>query len=135
MRAVALLLLLASSTQSVAADVVFRCSNIKGTMLAAPSWTVNADGFGQKEVLLGYRDASQGEVRWSDGLAYSGLGVAMNGGFAIIALGEEFIETFVVNVGSGDLLMTAVRTSSGLLPNSSKAFRGTCQPAGNEVRR
>jgi hypothetical protein len=61
-----------------------------------------------------------------------GLGIAMRGGFSIIVWGEEYVETYVYNAGTMELLFSQVRSGSALLPNSIKSFRGRCKPAGGQ---
>ena len=63
-----------------------------------------------------------------------GFGVTTNAGFSIAVFGAEFLETYVVNVGTLELLHTSTRAGSGRLPNAIKSFRGFCQPAGDLVR-
>jgi len=63
-----------------------------------------------------------------------GIGVSTNSGFSIAVFGGEFTETYVVNVGTSELLYSNIRAGSGMLPNAMKSFRGFCKPAGDLVR-
>lgn len=129
------ILLTVVSQPSHAIEMAFRCSNVLGTNITAPSWEPGRDGFRGQSVLLHFTDTGVGTVIGFDGLKYQGIAMRMNGGFAIIVAGDEFVETFVVNASNQELMMTAIRTGSSALPNSAKAYRGTCKPAGNEISR
>jgi hypothetical protein len=103
----------------------------------APEWKAEADGMSGQQVLLHYNGANS-TVKWyRGGKVYyenSGVGIAMNGGFAIVAVLDEQIETYVLNIGTLELLQSSTRSGSSMMPNSIKAQRGTCKSAGFMVR-
>ena len=120
---------------ALAMEMAFRCFNVSGTIIAAPDWKPIPDGFSNASVLLHFTGTGIGYVTGFDGTRYPGFETTMNGGFAIIVLGQEFTETYAVNAGSQELMMTTVRSGSSFLPNSAKAFRGDCRPAADELKR
>ena len=129
------------STTAFAQDIprAFLCRGLTGVWLGAPAWKPEADAMTGQEVLLSYTGkAQQSEVKWyRDGKVYfesPGIGVPMNGGFAIVVLGDEYLETYVFNSGTTELLMSATRSGSSALPNSIKSQRGVCKAAGAMVR-
>jgi hypothetical protein len=69
-----------------------------------------------------------GHISASDGLEEDGIAVKLTGGFAIITMGDGWVETYAMNIGSMELMFTAARSGSSLLPNASKAFHGKCRP-------
>lgn len=117
-----------------ATDIVYRCSEVQGTIIAAPNWQPFEDGFDDRSILLQFSLDGTSQIIGFDGIRYPGVGFSINGGFAIVVIGTEFIETYVVNVANQELMMAQVRSGSALFPNSAKAFRGTCRPARNEVQ-
>jgi hypothetical protein len=97
------------------------------------------DASSNQEVLLYFKGGkSVSSVKWyRDGKVYyesDGIGYAMKGGFGIIALADEYVETYVFNVGTFELLFTMVRSGSATLPNAIKTMRGSCKPAGSMVQ-
>ena len=133
----AVLAIVASNPSIVhAQSLAWRCDHVQGSELHAPKWEPDADGFSGASVLLVYQTGDKpSSVRWSNtDRTYPGVGFVMNGGFAIVVLGQEFIETYVINAGYQELLVTMIRTGSTLFPNSVKAFQGVCKPAGATVR-
>lgn len=109
---------------------VYRCGNVQGVALSAPSWQPKAEAVGNATVLLSYGgNGLKGSVQWSGSRhAYEGLGFAMKGGFVIIVTADEFTETYTVNEADREVLVTMARSGSTPFPNSSKAFRGSCAP-------
>lgn len=118
---------------AVAVEMAYRCSDVQGTNITAPNWEPVPDGFAGRSVLIHFTGTGVGYITGFDGERYPGFETNMNGGFAIIVVGEEFLETYVINAANQELLMTATRTGSSFFPNSAKAFRGSCSPAGSEV--
>lgn len=117
----------------------FLCDKIDGFIVSPPDWKPRPDGYANAKILLSYKSGNELSrvTTFRDGQKINetdGFGVSMNAGFSIAVFGNEFLETYVVNVGTLELLHTATRAGSGMLPNAVKAFRGTCQPAGNLVR-
>lgn len=117
----------------------FLCEKIDGFMIGAPDWQPKPDGYANVKMLLSYRSGNELShvISFRNGEKINeadGFGVPTNAGFSIAIFGGEFLETYVVNVGTLELLHTATRAGSSRLPNAIKSFRGTCQPAGNLVR-
>jgi hypothetical protein len=122
----------------VAQDISFLCDKIDGFIIAAPDWQPKPDGYANAKILVSYKSGNvlSNVTRFRNGEKVSeaeGLGVLMDAGFSIAIFGNEYVETFVVNVGTLELLHTATRAGSGMLPNAMKSFRGTCQLAGNDA--
>ncbi len=119
---------------------VFNCGNLVGSFSGPPtSWKPEEDKMSNQEVLLYFKGGkSVSSVKWfRDGKMYyesAGIGYAMKGGFAIIVLAEDYIETYVFNTGTFELLLTVVRSGSSIHPNALKTQRGTCKPAGSIVQ-
>lgn len=114
--------------------MTIRCVNISGSHIAAPQWQVEGDGASGQDVRLEFGgDGSPSRIVWRrSGTQYteaSGLGVSMRTGFLILVAAEDYVETYVYNPGTTELLFSATRSGSALLPNGIKAFRGTCTPA------
>jgi hypothetical protein len=118
----------------------FLCGNIVGSYSgAATSWKPEEDKSSNQTVLLHFRGSKTiSSIKWlRGGKAYyegDGIGHAMNGGFGIVVFGEEYIETYVLNVGTSELFFSMVRSGSPNLPNSIKSMRGVCTPAGSMAR-
>jgi hypothetical protein len=55
----------------------------------------------------------------------------MSAGFAVTIFAAEYIETYIYNAGTTELLYSSIRSGSRLLPNNIKAFKARCVPAGN----
>jgi len=118
-----------SAGSARAMDRQFTCTAIKGTNLSSVDWTGFADGFGGQQVtLIAPLEDGKGWVHWDNGNEYEGLSVSMPGGFVVISVGDDWTEVYHVNASSLDLMMTATRSGSGILPNAAKAFHGTCRP-------
>ena len=118
------------------ASIIYRCVNVQGIIIPAPDWRPQQDAFSDATVLLEFKGVGEpSTVRWSNSTeTYAGVGAPMTAGFAIVIFGGEFIESYVVNAGNQELLLTMTRSGSALLPNSAKAYRGSCKPAGIETR-
>jgi hypothetical protein len=118
----------------------FICGNLAGSYSGPPtSWKPEEDGMSNQEVLLYFKGGkSISSVKWyrHDKVYYetSGIGYAMKSGFGIVVLAEDYIETYVVNVGTSELLFSMVRSGSSMHPNAIKTQRGACKPAGSMVR-
>jgi len=126
--------LLAAPGAAGAANLYFTCWDISGVMLIAPDWNSESATFPNSALLTFSLSEGVAEIRWSDGMSYKGMAGEMNGGLALISAGRDIVETFVLNVGSMELLMTQTRISSPLLPNSVKAVRGRCKHGRGEPR-
>ena len=117
----------------------FLCDKLDGFNMSAPGWRPQPDGYGNTKFLLSYRPGNElsrvtsfknGEKVYEA----EGFGVVTNAGFSIAIFGGEYLETYVVNVGTSEVLHTATRAGSAVLPNAVKSMRGFCVPAGNLVR-
>jgi len=118
-----------SPISAQAIDQEFTCNHIEGVALIAPDWKSVDDRFrDQSVVLTSIADQGLGNVRWSNGTTYSGFAIQAAGGFVIIAVGPDWTETYHMSVSGLELMMTATRGGSSVLPNDAKAFHGTCQP-------
>jgi len=53
---------------------------------------------------------------------------------SFVVLAEDYIKTYVLNVGTSELLFSMVRSGSSSHPNAIKTQRGACKPAGSLVR-
>ena len=125
----------------VAEDIsqTFLCDKIDGFYIGAPDWQPKPDGYANTKILVSYKSGNvlshvtgfRNDVKVMEA---DGFGVATNAGFSIAVFGGEFLETYVVNVGTQELLHTSTRAGSGRLPNAIKSFRGFCKPAGDLVR-
>ena len=78
-----------------------------------------------QRVLLYFKGGkSVSSVKWyRDGKVYyesGGIGYAMKVGFGIVVFADDYIETYVVNVGTSELLFTMVRSGSAMLSNAIK---------------
>ena len=125
----------------VAQDIsqAFLCDKVAGFIISAPDWQPKPDGYSDTKYLVSYKSGnarSQVTSFYKGERAYEaeGLGVPIGAGFSIAIFRGDVVETYVVNVSTLELLHTATGVGSGMLPNSIKSFRGTCQPAGNLVR-
>jgi hypothetical protein len=112
------------------------CRNIAGTSINAPAWKAESDGASGQVVRLVYSgDSEVAMVTWSrNGQVYlesPGIGKAMKSGFAIVVFDDEYIETYVYNAGTAEMLFSQLRSGSAVLPNVIKAFRGTCGVVGS----
>jgi hypothetical protein len=117
--------------------LVVRCVNIAGSHIAAPKWQAESDGASGQDVLLEFGgDKELSKISWrKNGVQYSetfGLGFSMRTGFLIVIPAEDSVETYVFNAGSSELLFSGTRSGSLILPNSIKAFRGTCSLGARE---
>ena len=130
-------LLLSPTSHAQDVSRSFLCENFKGTWFGAPEWKAEADGMSGQQVLLNY-NGTNSNVKWyRGGKVYyenSGVGIAMDNGFAIITMLDEQIETYVFNSGTVELLFSATRSGSSMLPNSIKTQRATCNAAGSMLR-
>ena len=125
----------------VAEDIsqTFLCDKIDGFYIGAPDWQPHPDGYANTKILLSYKSGNvlSHVTSFRNGekvMEADGFGISMNAGFLIAIYGGEFLETYVVNVGTQELLHTSTRAGSGRLPNAIKSFRGFCKPAGDLVR-
>ena len=114
---------------------VYLCFNIAGTRVSAPTWTTDVDSAAEQQVLIRFKgDWAVSDVIWMKGGApyfkAVGVGVAMGGGFSVAVFSNEFSDMYVYNAGTSELFFTSIRSGSALLPNTMKAFRGSCKPAG-----
>lgn len=118
----------------------FLCENLAGSYSGpATSWRAEQDGASNQQVLLYFKGGKAiSNVKWyRDGKPYyeaNGVGTTMKSGFGITVFDDEYIETYVFNVGTSELLFSMVRSGSSQLPNAMKSMRGTCKPAGSMVR-
>ena len=120
-----------SPVYAVEVPLAFLCGNIAGTYFGAPDWRAGDDAFSGQQVLLDFKgDGEISKVTWiKDGRTYyeaEGIGGSMKSGFSIVVFAESYIETYVFNVGTTELLFGMLRSGSSLLPNSAKSARGTC---------
>src|SRR5690606_16145776 len=112
------------------------CSDIAGSSMAAPAWKAAPDGTTDQQVRIRYRGNQEvAEASWTIGneapyYEAVGLGVGMQGGFAIFVFADDYVETYVYNAGTTELLYSSIRAGSALLPNTIKSFRGSCRPGG-----
>jgi hypothetical protein len=124
--------LLAGGLTPVATEAVdrqFTCDHITGILLSPPDWGAEHDGFADTSVTLISRpNKGEGTVSWSNGNTYQGVTAEVSAGFIIITVGADWTELYQVNVSSLDLMMTATRGGSSVLPNAAKAFHGVCRP-------
>jgi hypothetical protein len=106
------------------------CTKFAGTIMLAPAWKSELDGTTNQVLRLEYGSDRKGRVSWlQDGKTYhtiEGIAVELRTGFAILVPADEYVETYVYNPGSAEVLFTSTRSGSQLGPNSIKAFRGTC---------
>ena len=116
----------------------FTCTGIAGSRMAAPDWKATPDGTSDQRVVIRYRGNQEiAEASWTirnEAPYYEavGLGVGMRAGFSIFVFAEEYVETYVYNAGTTELLYTSTRSGSALLPNSIKSFRGSCRPGAED---
>jgi hypothetical protein len=137
--AVATLLSAGVMSQAIPTPTSFtiQCSAFTGGMLSAPDWRFESDGMANQSVVVTFNGERElGNVSWrrgSDAPYYEspGIGSLMNAGFAVTILADEYIETYVYNAGTTELLYSSIRSGSRLLPNNIKAFKARCVPAGN----
>jgi hypothetical protein len=133
-------LLIASSSFAQDVPRSFQCGKMdQGAYLGAPDWSVHPDANSGQTVLIEYRGSQkQSRVAWfRDGAKYHdavAVGGMMNSGIWLFAVGESYVETYVLNVSTSELLFTSVRSGSSAYPNAVKAFRGLCVPAGHLSR-
>ncbi len=117
------------------AALAYLCSQMSGANVSAPLWKSEPDGAGGQDVriVFGGTDA-RSSVTWRRGASTyyeaNGAGFLMGAGFAIVVLEKDRIETYVYSAGNTELLFSSTRAGSQVLPNSVKAFRGTCVPDG-----
>ena len=104
----------------VAQDIsrTFLCDQIDGFRIGAPDWQPKPDGYANTKILVSYKSGNvlSHVTSFRNGakvMEAEGLGVTMNAGFSIAIFGGEFLETYVVNVGTLELLHTATRAGSG----------------------
>jgi hypothetical protein len=118
----------------------YLCGDFVGSYFGAPSWKVHEDRATNQQVLLDFKGGGQpgSSIKWyRNGNVYydsPGMGATMTSGFVIVTLTDNFIETYVFNAGTSELLFSMTRSGNPLLPNTVKALRGTCKPAGAMVR-
>ena len=90
-----------------------------------------------QQVLL-YFKGRRSNVNWYRfGKPYyerSGVGLTMKSGFVIIVLADDYLETYVFNAGTSELLFSMTRSGGSALSNAMKSQRGICKPAGEMVR-
>ena len=118
----------------------YLCSDMKGSYMGAPQWTVETDNSKDQKVLLAYiGEGNPASVFWiKDGEAYyerNGVGFSMGSGFLIIIVAQDRTESYVFNAGTMELYFNQVRSGNNMLPNTLKGFRGTCAPAGVTLRK
>jgi len=107
--------------------------------MGAPDWKARIDGITGESVLIEYKGQNAAaRVSWyrAKNRYYEAVAIAMpmNSGIAMVAFGEEFVESYVVNINTLELFFTSIRSGGARLPNAVKSFRGTCVPAGNLSR-
>ena len=113
--------------------LTYTCSDIGGSMLRAPKWQPETDRYSGQSVNIWYRgDGEAAAISWRKGdevyYETAGMGLALKAGFVVLVLGPDRAETYAFNPATMELLFTDIRSGSALLPNSVKAFRGTCSP-------
>ena len=117
--------------------LAFLCENIVGTYIGAPTWKANTDAMTGQQVLLHFK-GRESNVNWYRfGKPYyerSGVGLTMKSGFVIIVLADDYLETYVFNAGTSELLFSMTRSGGSALSNAMKSQRGICKPAGEMVR-
>ena len=57
----------------------------------------------------------------------SGVGLTMKSGFVIIVLADDYLETYVFNAGTSELLFSMTRSGGSALSNAMKSQRGILQ--------
>lgn len=117
----------------------FLCGGIEGFYIGSPDWRPQKDGYGNTSMLIQYNagGAMSRITSIRDGKKIyeaEGFGIAMTTGFSVTVFGEQYTETYVVNVSNMELLHSAIRAGGATLPNAVKSFRGKCQPAGALAR-
>ena len=126
-------------TADDAFSLAYLCVNFAGSEISAPEWRPGPDGAGSQQLLIQFKgDQSISSFAWyMDDAAYyegSGIGVSMTAGFAIVAFASDFVDTYVYNSGTTELFFSSVRSGNVVFPNTVKALRGTCKPAGSVGR-
>jgi hypothetical protein len=128
------LLSLGTSPAAVAQSIplLMTCRDLKGTILPAPEWKAEPDGLTDQEVrVLFGGDLQPSKVEWSrNGNTYSestGIGKSMKSGFVIVVFADDYVETYVYNAGTTDILFQQTRSGSSLFQNAMKSFQGRCK--------
>ena len=127
------------SSQYAAAEGVpsnWLCSDLnRGTYMGAPDWSVKEDGNADQVLLVEYKGNNVGHISWfkrkKKYYDTPAIAVEMNSGIAFSVYGDEFLESYVLNVSTSEIFFTSIRSGSSSLPNAVKSFRGTCIGAGN----
>jgi hypothetical protein len=113
-----------------AVEWTYKCTEVRGTGVYAPSWEPVDDGFSEESFLLLFDTEGPSYV---DG--NQGIGRLIAGGFAIFIVLDVITETYVVNVVNQELMMTRIRSTNkkrspettSFIPNAASAYRGTCE--------
>jgi hypothetical protein len=103
---------------------------------ADTTWALNPDSNAGQTVLTEYKGSNVlSRVTWFRGNdkyhEAAAMGAPMNNGVWLFAAGESYVETYVLNVSTSELLFTSIRSGGQALPNAVKAFRGVCVGAAN----
>ena len=126
--------------QSAPTSVTFLCAQFTGGYYAAPAWRLESDGLTGQNVVVTFSGERQlGHISWrrgTDAPYYEspGIGTQMKSGFSVTVFADEYIESYVYNAGTTELLYSAIRSGSTLLPNGIKVYKGRCVPAGNPAK-
>jgi hypothetical protein len=138
--AAAIVLSASPAPQSAPTSVTFLCAQMAGAYYGAPTWRIDPDGLTDQSVVLTFNGEGElGKVAWRKGTGAPyyespAIGSQMKAGFSLTVLADEYVENYVYNAGTTELLYSAIRSGSTLLPNSIKAYKGSCVPAGNLAR-
>jgi hypothetical protein len=113
----------------------FLCDKITGFMVAPPNWEPQPDSYANTHMIIQYKPGNTASqvTGFRNGAKFyhrEGLGLPTRSGFAIVAIGKEHLEMYVVNAGTLKLLRIATRSGSQMRANSVELFRGSCRPAG-----
>jgi hypothetical protein len=114
---------------------VYTCRDIAGSYMGpATAWKPEADGSTNQKVQLMINEKGKSSTAtWFDDTntpywVAEGVAFDVPGGFALVSVSEQNIETYTLLVSSLELMNATTRIGGSNFPIAIKGQRGTCTP-------
>lgn len=114
---------------------VYTCRNMAGSYMGpATAWKPQADAMTNQKVQLMINEKGKSSTAtWFDDTntpywVAEGVAFDVPGGFALLSVSEQNIETYTLLISSFELLNAVTRIGGSNFPNAIKGQRGTCTP-------
>jgi hypothetical protein len=113
----------------------YTCRNMAGSYMGpATAWKPEADGSTNQKVQLMINEKGKSSTAtWFDDKntpywVAEGVAFDVPGGFALLSVSEQNVETYTLLISSLELMNSTTRIGGSNFPNAIKGQRGTCTP-------